>query len=228
MTGWTRRNFTGIFPAIMVGWRPGSGWMGMFIHAAGVLSHWETYLNNHEMEPEEIIIPDDPIQAAANIATSKWASSDTAILALDGSNFEDTIDIVFERSNTLNSQTSVETLSSDDEKLFSEFGFTMFLDKNVGAVALQAFDVTATGDDYSTSLSNIIPQYFPWGGDWWPIPNDNRGGSSGDATDLFFPITKPGLWSASTSISGNTFSSYKLSRYQVTDIQFQYLHLIVV
>jgi len=46
------------------------------------------------MIPEEFIIPTDPVQAAADIATNNWDSSNKAVLVCDGSSFTDEINIV--------------------------------------------------------------------------------------------------------------------------------------
>ena len=176
-----------------------------------LIEDWNNYLSGFGLSAEEInVVNNNPVQAAADIATSKWASSDTAVIAVDGSGFTDNVQTVIEKSSNLNTQTKVTTLQSDDEKLQSELGYSMFLGPKWGAIAVQAFDVTATGSNAVTGLSNIWPEFKGFGGDWWPIPYDNTGTSSGDATDIYHPVTKPGLWTASTTLSDSSFSSFKI------------------
>ncbi len=174
-----------------------------------LLDDWNTYLSNHGLTAVEYHLNSDPIKAAAEIATLKWSSSDTAVLVVDGSRFEDTVEkIIEDKSATLNSKTQVITLSGTDKKLFSDMGYTKFLSKKWCAIALQAFDVTVGyGDDSVTSIVNILPKYLHFKGDWWPTPYDGVG----DATDLYFPITQPGIWSAQTSLGPGKFSTYKIT-----------------
>ena len=49
-----------------------------------LLDDWNTYLSRHGFTAEEHIISGDPIQAAANIATTGWTTSDIAVLQLMG------------------------------------------------------------------------------------------------------------------------------------------------
>ena len=174
-----------------------------------LLDDWNVYLDGHGMIAEEYVIPADPIEAAAEIATEKWDSADTVVIAADGSAFKDDIETVMDESFTLNSQPSVETLSSTNEKLHSELGYTMFIGKEWGAIGLQALDYSGpvqTSGPPCTTIANIFPQYMDFRNDWWPTPYDG----AGDATDNFFPVTVPGLWTASTTLSSSDFSSYKV------------------
>ncbi len=199
-----------VSPIVYTGVNDKTHWFGTVDDTTNyLLDDWNTYLSRHGMTAEIINVDSDPITAAANIAKSKWSSSTTAVLAVDGSSFEDNIETVVEKSASLNAQTSVTTLNPDNENLQSDLGNTMFIGSKWGAIAIDAYDVTtAYGDDPCTSIANILPQFLSFGSDWWPTPYDG----AGEATDLIHPITVPGLWSAGTSLSSNAFSSYKITK----------------
>ncbi len=175
-----------------------------------LLDDWNTYLDGHGLIATEYnIVNNNPIQAAVDVATSKWSSSDKVVLTVDGSSFNDEIKTVFEKSNTLNTQTKVTTINSDDAQLNSENGYMFFIDNKWGAISVQAFNYVGparSSGPPSSFLSNYYPTFISAGQDWWPTPYDG----DGDATDHYYPVTSSGLWSAGTTLSPNEFTSYKI------------------
>ncbi len=174
-----------------------------------LVDDWNTYLASHGKTAVEYNLPNDPITAAAEIATGKWPSSDLAVIAVDGSDYEDTVETVIDETGTFNRNKDVITLSSDDSKLQGTLGYPMMLGKEWGAITLDIPQVTKSwGDEACTMLTNLYPNYMPQGSDWWPTPYDG----AGSADDLFLPITVPGIWSANTDLGVDDFSTYKITK----------------
>ncbi|EMR73531.1 hypothetical protein MBGDN05_00437 [Thermoplasmatales archaeon SCGC AB-539-N05] len=174
-----------------------------------LLDDWNAYLSRHDMTATEYQVKQDPVQAAADIATKCWSSSNTAVLAVDGSGFEDTIETVVQTSSTVRGTPEVEELSSSNEKLHSDLGYTMLLGNKWCAVALEALSITKSSGDIScTMINNIFPQFLSFGGDFWPTPYD----TAGEAIDVFHPVTVPGIWSASTELGAGDFSTYRITK----------------
>ena len=162
-----------------------------------LLDDWNTYLARHGVTATEYTLDSDPVKAAANIATTKWASSSTAVIAVDGSDFEDEIETIFDQDVSLSSTPSTTALSPDSPK-FKDIGgnlaVPMFLGKSVGAIHL-----VATGDSFNGDTGIITPRYESVMEDWWPYPYDFRGPDK----DTFYPVTLPGFWAPYvTSSSG--------------------------
>ena len=199
-----------VSPIVYTGVNDKTNWFGTVDDTTDyLLEDWNTYLSRHGKTAEIINLDSDPIKAAANIAKSKWSSSDTAVLSVDGSNFEDTIETIIDASTSLDSRTSITTLEPSNEDLHSDLGKIMWIGDKWGAIAIDAYDVTiGYGDDPCTSIANILPQFLAFGSDWWPTPYDGEG----EAVDLIHPITVPGIWSAATTLSESEFSSYKITK----------------
>jgi len=104
-----------------------------------LLDDWNTYLNRHGMTAAEYHLPNDPIKAAADIATSSWDSSNTVVVTVDGSGFEDEIITIADADKTLSASPSITRISPDGLK---DIGGTsakpMFIAKNYGAIHLRA------------------------------------------------------------------------------------------
>ena len=151
-----------------------------------LLDDWNTYLSRHGMTAEEITLPNDPIKAAAEIATSRWTTSDTIVVTVDGSDFEDEIITVADTDETLNSLPSLTSVSPDALK---DIGGTsakqMFIGKQYGAIHLRG-----TGANFAGDTGIITPRYEGLMEDWWPYPYD----SNGEDSDTFCPISLPGIW----------------------------------
>jgi hypothetical protein len=151
-----------------------------------LLDDWSTYLDRHGMTADEIVLPSDPIQAAADIATSQWTSADTAVLAVDGSDFEDTMETMLDKQTTLTVKTEVASLPKGSSELMDLNGkptYRMFVGKEWGALT-----VYAHGIQPGTGL--IGPRYELVAYDDWPHPYD----TDGDSTAIYYPVTLPGLY----------------------------------
>jgi len=178
-----------------------------------LLDDWNHYLARHGMTAEEHHLDGDPSTAAAQLATSLWTSSNTAVIAVDGSGFTDTVTNVVDQSATLNIQTSAERISADSPKLKDVGGnlaAPMFIGSKWGAIHLTVDSATFAGD---TGL--ITPRYEPVMEDWWPYPYDGNGPDS----DTFYPVTIPGLWApyvtSSSGLSEFVITKYAGDRYRL-------------
>jgi hypothetical protein len=151
-----------------------------------LIDDWNTYLDRHDMVADEYVIPSDPVQAAAGIATSKWSSSDTVVLAVDGSVFEDEIETIFDTDSSLNSDPEVTIV---EPGTFTQTGAVwskpMFLGNQWGALQL-----IGVGDDFGGDTGIMTPKLHPLEEDWWPYPYD----FNGPDYDTFFPVTQSGIW----------------------------------
>jgi len=151
-----------------------------------LLDDWNTYLNRHGMTAAEYHLPNDPIKAAADIATSRWDSSDIVVVTVDGSEFQDEIITIADTDKTLSSSPSITRVSPDALKdVGGTSAKSMFIAKKYGAIHLRG-----TGENFAGDTGIITPRYEGVMEDWWPYPYD----SNGEDSDTFYPITKPGIW----------------------------------
>jgi hypothetical protein len=161
-----------------------------------LLDDWNTYLERHDIVASEYQLPNDnPVIAAAGIATSKWSSASTVVLTTDGSSFEDEIEQVISSSKTMSSTPEIISVGPDE---LSDFGgspaYQMFLNSKYGAIHL-----IGKGDDFSGDTGLTTPRYESLMDDWWPYPYDENG----EDYDTYFPVTEPGFWAPYvTSVSG--------------------------
>ena len=153
-----------------------------------LLDDWDAYLARHGVEATEYVVPSDPVKAAADIATSRWDSSTTAIIAVDGSDFEDEITKVFDKDATLNVKTEVTRIPPGSSK-FKDVGGNLAVPIFVGQ-KWGAIHMVALGDGFSGDTGIITPRYESIMEDWWPHPYD----FDGPDTDTFYPVTIPGFW----------------------------------
>ena len=152
-----------------------------------LLDDWNTYLARHGVTAKEYVLPSDPVKAAADVATKKWASSSTAVIAVDGSDFQDEIEKVIDKDATLNIKAEVTTAPKGSSKLKDIAGkqaLPMFINSNWGSMT-----VYTHGSD-SPAVGIITPKYQPGTEEDWPHPYDGPG----DNTNIYFPITIPGIW----------------------------------
>ncbi len=151
-----------------------------------LIDDWNTYLARHDVVAEEYVIPSDPIVAAAGIATSRWSSSDTAVLAVDGSIYQDEIEILFDEDSSLSSLPDITIVEPGS---FTQTGAVwskpMFIGKQWGAIHL-----IGVGDTFGGDTGILTPKLHPLCEDWWPYPYD----FNGPDYDTFFPVTQAGLW----------------------------------
>jgi len=174
-----------------------------------LIDDWNDYLATYGKTALEYNVPADPIEAAADIATTTWQHSDLAVIAVDGSSISDEVENVLQTTSTLTRDVESTTLQNTDQSLYSEFGHLMNIKKKWCAITLDMPVVTKTyGDDGCTVLTNFYPSYMPMGSDWWPTTYDG----AGNATDFYMPITVPGFWGASTPLSQNDFTSYTINK----------------
>ena len=171
-----------------------------------LLDDWNTYLARHGMTAKEYILPDDPVKAAAYVATNKWTKSSTAVVAVDGSDFNDEIIKVLDQDSTLSSSPHVTRLAPDSRR-FKDVGgnlaVPMFIGKKWGAIHL-----IAEGDSFMGDTGIITPRYEAVMEDWWPSPYD----MSGPDKDTFYPITLPGIW-APYITSGSGLEEFQIIKY---------------
>jgi hypothetical protein len=151
-----------------------------------LIDDWDTYLARHAMEADDFVIPSDPVEAAANIATTKWTSSSTAVVAVDGSGFEDEIEVIADIDATLSATSDITRMSPGE---FTPVGGNsakiMYLGEEWGALHL-----LATGASFAGDTGVITPRYEGIMEDWWPYPYD----FNGEDLDTFFPVTCTGIW----------------------------------
>jgi len=174
-----------------------------------LLEDWDDYLDSQGKTAAQYLVPADPIEAAADIATNNWVSSDLAVVAVDGSDYEDEVKQVLEKTKTLKREVDVKELYSDDPDLSAEFGYVMFLGPKWGAFDISVFDITTSGGSSNAAfLTQVFPQFMNQGGDWWPVPYDG----AGDAVDLYSPITQWGVWSAGSQLSSTSWDMMRITK----------------
>ena len=151
-----------------------------------LIDDWDTYLERHNIAAKEFTILPEPIQAAADIAINKWTSSDTAVLAVDGSIFEDEITIIVDADKTISSSPDITIIQPGD---FKDIGILnakpMFIGPKWGAIHL-----FGKGDNFAGDTGIITPRYEGVMEDWWPFPYDDKG----EDIDTFYPVSLPGIW----------------------------------
>jgi hypothetical protein len=151
-----------------------------------LIDDWNSYLDRHDLTAEEYVVPSDPIAAAADIAGKYWTSSENAVLVVDGSNFEDQIDAIFDDDFSLSSSPEIKSYTIDTLKTFNNVpAVPMYIGKQYGAIHMIAY-----GDEFGGDTGLITPRYEEVGFDNWPSPYD----VVGPDYDTFYPITEPGIW----------------------------------
>jgi len=89
-------------PIVYTGDNTPTNWFGTVDDTTDyLLDDWEDYLASKGKNPVEYYVNPDPVKAAAEIATAAWESSDMAVVAIDGSVYEDTTTLVLHKSATL-------------------------------------------------------------------------------------------------------------------------------
>lgn len=180
-----------------------------------LVDDWNTYLSRHGKTASVYNVPSDPIQAAADIASDKFGSYSTAVIAVDGSSFTDEIEEIPGATQTgvsLNSQPSITSVRPGEFKLEID-GYSahpMLLMKNWGAIHL-----VAKGSTFSGDTGIITPTFYGIMEDWWPYPYD----FNGEDLDTFFPITRPGIWmpyiTSESGLDELQIIKYKGDRYTI-------------
>ncbi|NIA10631.1 MAG: hypothetical protein GWP10_13115 [Nitrospiraceae bacterium] len=161
-----------------------------------LLDDWNAYLARHGITATEYQVDPDPVKAAANIATTKWTHSDTAVLAVDGSSFNDTDTTIVDQDASMSSTPSTTTIPAGSPKFKNVGGneaVPMFLGKKWGAIHL-----IANGNSFTGDTGILTPRYEAVMEDWWPSPYD----MAGPDMDTFYPVTLPGLWAPYVTSAG--------------------------
>jgi len=170
-----------------------------------LLDDWNMYLSMVGRESVVYNVPSDPVQAAAEIAMNNWVSSDTAVVAIDGSVYEDTTKNVLKRTKTLKRETDVIEFKSGSESKYSdEYGYQLNIGPKWGAINVSVFDVTTTS--VTADLLNLWPKFYAFADDWWP---DFAGE---DRIDIYCPITRMGVWSGLGGTRAQNYS-FKITKY---------------
>lgn len=153
-----------------------------------LLDDWNTYLDSHGMSADVVELTNNPIETAAEIAQLRWSSSDTAVVAVDGSEFTDQTQDILDTDVNFNCNKEINTYQADDlnELLPESFSKPMYIGAKWGAI-----HIIAEGENYEGDTLLTTPRYESIGGDWWPHGDDY---GPGEDKDTFFPISKPGLW----------------------------------
>ncbi|MCX6667347.1 MAG: PQQ-binding-like beta-propeller repeat protein [Euryarchaeota archaeon] len=203
-------------PIVYTGDTTPTNWFGTVEDTTNyLLDDWNTYLASMDKTPVEYNVPTDPIQAAAQIATDNWASSDTAVVAIDGSVYEDTTTEVLHRTKTLPRNTEVITVPNNSDKLMQISGsyvYPMFIGPKWGAINVSIYgsNIPAT---VLPSLIELFPKFVSLANDWWPV-NGNV-----PRYDIYYPLTTAGVWAAATGvITGNwefKITKYECDRYRI-------------
>ncbi len=153
-----------------------------------LLNDWNNYLAADGKESTVYNIDSDPIKAASDIAMACWESSDLAVVAVDGSDYEDTTEQALLRTKTLTRSKSVKTIhcqSNDLVQIGAGYSYPMLLGPKWGAISVEII-----GSNKEPYLSFLYPGYMPMGDDWWPEHVDKK-------TDIYHPISTSGYWAAS-------------------------------
>lgn len=172
-----------------------------------LIDDWNDYLALFGMTPEQYTLPADPIQAAAEIATQGWTSSETAVVAVDGSDFEDDVRTAVKKTRTLRRQVSVEEIPGDSTKIQNfggNAGYPMLLGPKWCAINVSMF---GTGGATPT-VGAILPFFMSMAEDWWPSPYDG----DGPKVDIYFPVTRAGIWAAGADVLNDKWN-FKITKY---------------
>ncbi|UCF50088.1 MAG: PQQ-like beta-propeller repeat protein [Thermoplasmatales archaeon] len=161
-----------------------------------LLDDWNDYLALEGKTAVNYYVPSDPIQAAAEIATDAWDSSNLAVVAVDGSSYEDSTSLVLQKSTSIKRKAEVETIHCQDtEKIQDLAGYktvVMNLLPKWGAI-----NITIDGSHKEPYLFNFFPRFMLMGDDWWPERVEAK-------YDIFYPVTSLGVWGAGVQTIGST------------------------
>jgi len=153
-----------------------------------LLDDWNTYLDRHGMTAEIFEIPENPIQAASEIALNKWSSSDTAVITVDGSSFTDEINTLLDEETTYTCEKEISSYQPADLKEIvpNSFSAPMYIGSQWGAI-----HVIGEGEDFNGDTMVMTPRYESTMADWWPFGSDYVPGTD---KNTFYPIFQNGLW----------------------------------
>ncbi len=171
---------------------------------------WNAYLAHFGKTPASYNLPANPITAAAEIAENNWDSSDTAVVAVDGSGYTDEVKTILKRTKTLTRLVDVEEIPNDDPRLATDLGYMMFLGPKWCALNVNVTGITVTsGSSAGALLTQVYPKYIDVSSDDWPTPYDGPG----YAGDIYHPVSRIGLWSASSGVTNTQFDLLRVTKY---------------
>jgi hypothetical protein len=172
---------------------------------------WNAYLASHGKTATPYLVPADPIAAAAEIAQQNWASSDLAVVAVDGSGFADTMKTILKRTTTLTRTVDVVEVPHDDPTLAGSLGYLLWLGPKWCALAVNVTRISAvSGVKLGALLTQVYPTYTDVASDDWPTPYDG----AGNARDIYYPVTRMGLWSAQSGMLSTQFDTLRVTKYE--------------
>ncbi len=175
-----------------------------------LIDDWNAYLAHFGKTPVSYNVPADPVAAAAQIAENNWASSDTAVVAVDGSGYTDEVKTILKRTKTLTRIIDVDEIPSDDPRLATDLGYMMFLGPKWCALDVNVTGITVTsGSSAGALLTQVYPKYIDVSSDDWPTPYDGPG----YAGDIYHPVSRIGLWSASSGVTPAQFDLLRVTKY---------------
>jgi len=175
-----------------------------------LIDDWNAYLASHGKTSTPYDVPADPVTAAADIAEQNWESSDLAVVAVDGSGYTDEVKTILKRTKTLTRTVQVDEIQNDDPKLIEDLGYLMFLGPKWCALNINVTGISTTsGSAVGALLTQVYPKYIDVASDDWPTPYDGPG----NAFDIYHPISRIGLWSASSGLSDTQFDLLRVTKY---------------
>jgi len=174
-----------------------------------LVEDWNNYLSNKGKTAEIYNVKSNPIDAAADIAKRAWDSSNLAVVAVDGSSYEDTTETVLDKSGSLKREVDVKTIQSSSSEISEEYGYPMYVGDKWCAISVEVNGITRISSDPGAVLTQVFPKYIFVGSDDWPVPYDG----TGDATDIYYPVVTRGIWAASSGLSKSHWSDMKITKY---------------
>jgi len=168
-----------------------------------LVDDWNDYLALFGKTADEYNVPAEPVQAAAQIATNNWVTSDTAVVAVDGSAYADTTRNILKRTKTLKRTTEVIEFKTADPNYNADLGYQLTLGPKWGAINVSVYNVAAT---VTADILNLWPKFLTMADDWWP---DLAGE---DRTDVYFPVTRAGIYSGKGGTKTQNYD-YKITKY---------------
>lgn len=195
-----------VSPVVYIGDSTKTHWFGTADDTTNyLLDDWNTYLSRHGYLPKIVKVDKNPVKAAANLATTNWEKSDTAVIAVDGSRFLDDWNTVLDKDATLNVKTKKTIASPGDEKFHEIAGYQaiqMWIGKEWGAMTIYAYGSNCP------AVGLITPRFELGTEEEWPHPFDGPG----DNTNIYYPIATPGIyWPLLDGNSG--FDTFEITRY---------------
>jgi hypothetical protein len=168
-----------------------------------LIDDWDAYLALFGKDADEYNVLADPIQAAAEIAKNNWVSSDTAVVAIDGSTYEDTTKNVLKRTKIMKRNTDVIEFTNTDPKYTDDYGYLLNIGPKWGAVNVSVYGVAST---VTADVLNLWPKFLTFADDWWP---DFAGE---DRIDIYCPVTRMGIYAGKGGTKTQNYN-YKITKY---------------